>query len=1035
MNLETTIFWGNSLQQWLTAGIWVVGAGIVALIVYNIIERLLEPYLHRLGRLNQALSNLIQLAITIAILFFGLWQGLNALSASFLVLSLIEAFGPVIVGATILWFVLRLLRWATPDNFVNQILISQIMPIVGLIVALFWLGRFWVIRPLTCVPNCTGRNTINADLSNLNLSQTNLVEANLRGVDLSGTDLTGTDLSGANLSTAILRNANLTEATLIGADLSNADLRGAILEDTDFGGAILTQADLTKADLTHVNLSGATLTQAKLVEVRLTAVDLSGITLRGANLTGADLANSKLNGAYLSGANLSDAVLTNAELTGALLNTTNLTGANLRAANLAGGSFIGANLTSANLSQSKLVGATLIGTILKGTDLRAADLTGTRLLQSEILPSDTTIDTVLLELNDLQLTQIVIDASLNGVAFNQATVWPEGKSAFLSSLIGVSATISDVETPEEVVEAPEVVVPDFRIIGQAATAPLNQTIANRAAEQDIVVTFEGIDPTLTFGVLCTDETVAMAITNQPIREAEASACEASEQFPVEILIATEAYVLVAHPQNDFIKPLTLEQARKLLTGERWSDVDPRWPSELLNRYLPSVESAELALFTQWVSPEGEINLADSLNTQFNNDAVETISQLGEDPWGIAILGYGTYLQNSDSLRLIEIEEQTISAETIASGAYLFVHPLYLYVDRKNITDNGQVAAFLDIYLNNVSEVAEASGYFPIDPALMTKIRAAIAQAQAGDLLLGSQIIETAAITPDAPKPDNTPQLTVTEPVTTMVAVGDSAVTPPLLAAYGQFAPTNTGLSLLPQSVEAAFQQLCVMQTADLVMATAIANTEACAADSLIAVPAATDGVALVLNPTNSFAANLTTAELAALLSATMWSEVNPAWPPEPVTRLVTNPYLYQQLVSQLTEDDPNLRLSLTAAAVQSLEDVNQLVTTLTADPYSVGVVSFAEIRPFIAQGLQLATIDQQIISNETIADGSYPFAHSLFFYTTVQAIQNKPFVGTFLTTYLTDITQTSVTLGYAPPAAGLVQRAQVRLDELNNDSE
>ncbi|MEM7117185.1 MAG: pentapeptide repeat-containing protein [Chloroflexota bacterium] len=1045
MDLENILFWGNTGTQWLQAGGWLIGLTMGGLLVYWFIEYVVEPFLRRSNRFNQGFSDLVQQGILIACIIYGLWQALTTLSPSFVVLSLQALFAPIVIGLTLLWFVLRLYQWATPKRRMLNAFLNQLVPILGLLFAVLWIGRFWITRPLTCIPNCTGQSVINADLVDQGLRGINLVDANLRGADLSGADLRGADLSGANLNTAVLRNANLTEASLIGTDLTGADLRGAILEDTDLSGAILSQADLTQVDLTRTALQGATLAQAKLVEAILIEVNLAGVTFTGANLTGANLTGANLHGAFLSGADLSDVTLNAAELTGALVNLSNLTGAKLSGANLAGASFIGTNLTSANLAESKLVGATLIGTNLKGADLRAADLTGTRLLASELLPSDRRIDILLFELNDLQTAQIITDANLNGVNFNQATVWPEGKSAFLANLLGELA-VEASEDETEILPEEAVVDPDFLIIGQPGSASLNQAIIKRAAEENLetVVEFRPIDPSLAFGVLCSDETVAFVMTDHPIREAEMRACEANEQFPLEILVASEAFVLVAHPQNSFIEPLSPEQARRLLTAERWSEVDARWPSDPLQRYMPALETAELDLFAQWVDSEGEIDFADSLNMDFSSDPAERIRLLADDENGVAIVDYGTYLQNSDSLLLIEIEDLVLTPDTIASGDYLFVQPLYLYLHRNDLTDDEEIAGFLDFYLTNVGETAETVGYFPIDPDLLTKIQAAIDQAQAGELLLGTTIIETAAIASDAPVITDTvaitttqvitlPQVTATVPLTTIVAVGELAVSPPLLAAYSQQtnAQADLSLSVTPLPQAAAWQQLCVAQTADLVMTTDSPPTDSCAADQLVAIPAGLDGIALIVHPDNQFANALTADELIALLFAETWSEANTAWPNDPITKLMAAPALYDHLVTLLAGGDRNLALSLQETAVLHESDIAQLVEQVADDPNGFGIVSLAAIRPFAtaeaAATVQLVAVADQPIDSNAIQNGRYPFTRPLFLYATTTTITEKPFLRTFLQTYLTRIEETTSSLGYVPPMADQIERAQARL--------
>lgn len=1032
MDLTTPVFLNSTLIQWLVFAGLILGSLLAGFVIYRLLRLLLRSFARKRSRLITGFDDVGKQLILIVSVGVGIWQGFRILTPTATTLAFARAFAPVLIVLAVVWIALRFFKLFTPDTFAQGIVLDQFVPILVLLVALFWLGRFFITRPLTCVPSCAGRTEINADLSDLFLQNVTLSEANLRGADLSNSDLSRADLSGANLATAILRNANLSNANLVGADLSSADLRGAILENTDLRGATLDLADLTEADLTNVRLRGATLVQTKLVDSSLTGLNLAGVSLTGANLTGSEMTGVTLNGSYLSRAEMSDATLTDAELTGALLNLANLTGADLREANLAGASFIGADLTSADFTNSKLVGATLIGANMGGAQLLSADLSGTRLLESEFLVSDTRIDNVLLTLNSIRLEEVVTDANLRGVSFNAGTMWPEGRTAFLSELLGETATLDT--DGEEIIDEAVDIEPDFLMIGQAAA--LNQAILNLTEDTSVRVGFSSIDLSLAFGVLCTDETVALVVTNRRATAAERAACEAVDQFLLEVLVAREAYVLVASLQNELIEPFTQEQARRLLTAERWADVDPRWTTDAVNRYFPSESSAELRLFEEWEA--GERGLGGLENTLYSIDAADTVREIVGDNRGVGLLDYGTYLQNSDTLQLIEIEGITLSDEAITQGDYLFIQPIYLYLNRNDILEDERIVAFINYYLDTVSEVAADTGYFPISPELIVTIKSALARAEAGDLLLGETIVETAVIQPSvAVTPtvavSETTALTATQPMTTVVAVGEQVVAPLLLTAYSRTSIPDLSISVEPLPLMQAVQRLCVEESADLVLvanANRIAEQETCAASRLLAVPAGLDGIALVLHPDNTFANALTQDELTALLFAETWSEANTNWPDEAIVKLTGDRAAYETLVDVLSGGDPNLALSLRSAEIETQAQLSQLIDTVTENPNTIGVVSYAAAQSYLGD-VQLIAVDGVEISAETLRDDSYPFTRALFLYSTVEAIQNKPFVGAFLRDYLNQVEQIAPVLGFAPPLGDQTERAQSRLTTID----
>jgi uncharacterized protein YjbI with pentapeptide repeats len=110
----------------------------------------------------------------------------------------------------------------------------------------------------------------------------------------------------------------------------------------------------------------------------------------------------------------------------------------------------GTDLTGIDLSQAKLNGAILIGANLSGADLRGADLSGTLLelpipvgagsdfsfqdltgleLRQALVSTELErmfYDPVIQELNETQLKPLLKDAKLQGVFYNEATVWPLG---------------------------------------------------------------------------------------------------------------------------------------------------------------------------------------------------------------------------------------------------------------------------------------------------------------------------------------------------------------------------------------------------------------------------------------------------------------------------------------------------------------------------------------------------------------------------------------------------------------------------------
>lgn len=275
-----------------------------------------------------------------------------------------------------------------------------------------------------CVPNCVGASLVGRNFNGFELNDADFVEADLSGTDLTNSQLQRSDFSGALLIDTNFENANLQDAIFVGANLTGANLVGANLNGVDFSGADLHGADLTGIDLTTAVLKGAQFTEAQLIGVNLSNATLTSIVLSSAHMNGANLANADLRGANLSRADLNGARLSGSKLNGAWLNTTSLIGADLTGSDLSGASLIGAQLASADFGESRLAGAALIGANFKGVNLKAVSLLGARIAKQELRASDLLLDPVLQEMNELQRSQVLVDADLSGASYDNRTIWP-----------------------------------------------------------------------------------------------------------------------------------------------------------------------------------------------------------------------------------------------------------------------------------------------------------------------------------------------------------------------------------------------------------------------------------------------------------------------------------------------------------------------------------------------------------------------------------------------------------------------------------
>jgi len=308
-------------------------------------------------------------------------------------------------------------------------ILSRLFLTILLISTSFYIIRFWFLTGVECIPECVGIDLVSRDLRGFNLAGANFVNANLNRTNFQDENLTDANFIAASLSHANLQGVDLTNAKLMGANLNKANLSGAILTGANLSGASLIGADLTGMDLTEAIISGTNFSEAELESADFAGTALNSVGMSRAHLNGAYMSKVDLRGADMSGADMSGVHLNNSTLSGARLNLAILIGAEALDVDLTGAMLIGATMTSADLSRSKMIGVNLIGADLKGANLSGVNLLNAQVYVAQLTEEEIQEDPVLAELNELQLSDVKVDTSLDGVDTTEQTQWPDKEIA------------------------------------------------------------------------------------------------------------------------------------------------------------------------------------------------------------------------------------------------------------------------------------------------------------------------------------------------------------------------------------------------------------------------------------------------------------------------------------------------------------------------------------------------------------------------------------------------------------------------------
>ncbi len=195
----------------------------------------------------------------------------------------------------------------------------------------------------------------------------------------------------------------------------------------------------------------------------------------------------------------------------------------------------------------------------------------------------------------------------------------------------------------------------------------------------------------------------------------------------------------------------------------------------------------------------------------------------------------------------------------------------------------------------------------------------------------------------------------------------------------------------------------------------------------------TDALAVVVNPAADWLGKegVTLAELAKLFSkdAVNWSDVNPAWPAQPIKRFSpgtdsgTFDYFIEAVMDPAFEKKGEEAL-LAAGNLQLSEDDNVLVQGVSGDKYAIGYFGFAyyvenegKLKDVAVEGVAptVASVDA----------GQYKLARPLFIYSDAKIMAAKPQVAAFIAFYLSNVNDVITGVGYFPaPEAALEQAVQ-----------
>jgi phosphate transport system permease protein len=143
------------------------------------------------------------------------------------------------------------------------------------------------------------------------------------------------------------------------------------------------------------------------------------------------------------------------------------------------------------------------------------------------------------------------------------------------------------------------------IVGSSTVNPLTERMLERfkADGYQGTATNQSVGSSAGFRALCVDGGTDIANASRPIQPGEFAACRSNQLIPIEFPVGTDALAVVVNSRNEFLTDASADQLREIFTtAERWSDVNPEWPDEMIKRYIPGADSGTLDFFVESVFP-------------------------------------------------------------------------------------------------------------------------------------------------------------------------------------------------------------------------------------------------------------------------------------------------------------------------------------------------------------------------------------------------------------------------------------------------
>ena len=251
--------------------------------------------------------------------------------------------------------------------------------------------------------------------------------------------------------------------------------------------------------------------------------------------------------------------------------------------------------------------------------------------------------------------------------------------------------------------------------GSSTMFPLAERMVERFKDEGFPgnITVDSIGSGAGFERFCTTGEIDISNASRAIKAKEVDACRAIGREPIEVRVGTDALAVVVSKGNTFADNVDLAQLAALFsTAANWSDINPAWPNEPIQRFIPGTDSGTFDYFVEEVFDNDEEPILSADYLQMSEDDNILVQGVLGGAYSVGFFGYAYYSENADKLRVLNIDGVEASKESVDDASYPLARPLFIYTTADLMKEKPQVAAFINFYLAYVNEEVVDAGYFP-----------------------------------------------------------------------------------------------------------------------------------------------------------------------------------------------------------------------------------------------------------------------------------------------------------------------------------